>query len=464
MKIESREGKEERRILTGMIVNGQVLGRIHGRYEKGLFESPWANLIAGWCIKHYEKYRKPPKADIEVLFDKWAPRQTHDKATVEIVGKFLGELSDEYANGKRINVDHLMDRAGTFFNKVRIKRLSSDISESIEAGDLERAQSFVDKFRHLELNADEFTDPYTQLDIHERAFEHNVEQVITYPGPVGDFYRDQLARECFLVLQAPMKRTKSFWLFDMVHRAVQQRRRVCYFQIGDMSESQITRRQQARLCNRPLRAMKYHYPIRLKSRTTGYSLKRSTKITTRGLTIKDIERAQKRFREEFTKSRKSYLRQLVQPTMSVTDIKTRLMRLQDTEDFVPDVIVVDYADLLQAPKGIKEKRDQINENWKELRQIALEKHALVVTATQANAKAHKLERQGRSSFSDNQLKQAHVTCMVGINANEQEMRDGIARLELIVAREGPHPEGFQVYTANCLPLANPCVRSCYYKR
>lgn len=465
MRVEDKTGgKEERRILTGMIVNKQVLSRIHGRWEQKLFESPWANLVASWCIKHYDKYKRPPKAEVETLYDRWAAKATHDKATVEIVGRFLGGLSDEYKRGNKINVDFLMDRADQYFKKIRFKRLAEDIKACVDSDDVEKAQVIYDKYKHIDLGPSEFTDPYTQIDIHQRAFDHKVEQMVNYPGVAGWFFQELLARDCFVAIQAPMKRQKSFILFDIVHRALMERRKVCYFQIGDMSESQVTRRQQARMCNQPVKAKKYWFVTSLKATKDGYKPRGEWREAKSDLTIKRIKRAQREFRDRYIKSKKSYLRQLVQPVMGMADIRNRIMQLQDSEDFTPDVVVIDYADLLQAPKGLKDdKREQINENWKDLRRLSLELHCLLVTATQSNAKAHKLARQGRSSFSDNQLKQAHVTSMVGINANEAELKDNVARLELLFSREGVHPEGTQIYTANCLALANPIIRSCKFR-
>ena len=57
------------------------------------------------------------------------------------------------------------------------------------------------------------------------------------------------------------------------------------------------------------------------------------------------------------------------------------------DGFVPDLIVVDYADLI-VPESRGEFRHQQNEIWKGLRRLSQEKgEPLVITASQSDAKS-----------------------------------------------------------------------------
>ena len=71
-------------------------------------------------------------------------------------------------------------------------------------------------------------------------------------------------------------------------------------------------------------------------------------------------------------------------TLSVADIDSILVEWQ-RDDWAADVVVVDYADILAPPKGVKDTLDQIDENWKGLRRISQVRNCLVVTATQSSA-------------------------------------------------------------------------------
>jgi spore coat polysaccharide biosynthesis protein SpsF (cytidylyltransferase family) len=61
-----------------------------------------------------------------------------------------------------------------------------------------------------------------------------------------------------------------------------------------------------------------------------------------------------------------------------------LLKVETIDDFVPNVIVVDYADIL-APENLKlEGREKHDETWKMLKNLASSRNCLVITATQSN--------------------------------------------------------------------------------
>lgn len=68
---------------------------------------------------------------------------------------------------------------------------------------------------------------------------------------------------------------------------------------------------------------------------------------------------------------------------SVLTIRSHLDKLAQN-DFKPDFIIVDYADLLKPVSKFTEKRNQLEEIIEELRAIASEYNAAVITASQAN--------------------------------------------------------------------------------
>src|ERR1044072_4616463 len=153
MKIERRDRSDERRILTGMIVDSAVLGRIAakwtGKGDEGLFHSRWSNLVGGWCVRHFNKYGKAPRAAIEPVFENWS--MGTDKETVGMVDKFLSGLSGEYSNLKKeSNSEYLIDLSGSYFQRVQLTRLQDNIEAHLEAGEIEKSQKLVETFGKVE--------------------------------------------------------------------------------------------------------------------------------------------------------------------------------------------------------------------------------------------------------------------------------------------------------------------------
>lgn len=462
MKVQKRSGKDERLIVTAMIVNNQVLGRIASKYDEKMFPSPWANLVGGWCVDYFTRYKKAPRKNIEHKFDKWAGKHP-DKATVEIVEKFVQSLSRQYdEESHEINVDYVIDVAGVYFNTVQLKKALQEASDQLEQGDYEKADERIHALRKIELGVEADSNPYQELDVHKRTFEKQAEPLITYEGAIGKFFGNHLCRDGFIAFQGPEKGKKSFWMLDIVHRGVRSRRKVFYIQVGDMSEDQITTRLQARLCLRPVHKGKWKYPIDITYRKDGPpKLKHEKHREKQHLTLGEIKKAQTRFNETWLRSRKTqFLKMYCTPTLSMLELQSRIERYIDIEGWIPDIVVLDYIDLVDAPRSLKEPRDQINHNWRQARIISQKYHLLFVTGTQANAQAYKRESQDRSSFSNDKRKMAHVTGIIGLNQNS----DTLEKLELMKLNWAVPPRGSSkpnpVWCAGCLAIANPVVLSC----
>lgn len=83
----------------------------------------------------------------------------------------------------------------------------------------------------------------------------------------------------------------------------------------------------------------------------------------------------------------------------------------------------------------------------------------MLTATQADAASFDANLITSSNFSEDRRKLDHVTAMIGINSTDEEKECGIYRLNHIKRRDDDFSVGQVVYTASCLAMANPAVRS-----
>ena len=121
---------------------------------------------------------------------------------------------------------------------------------------------------------------------------------------------------------------------------------------------------------------------------------------------------------------------------NINDIRSLLVQLNNYEDFIPDIILVDYLELLRSTRdGLAEYQAQqrISE---ELRGLAVEANVLLWTATQTN-------RQGRAVklITDSELADAYGkirTCdfAISLNQTEEEFDDGQMRCYVMKSRNG----------------------------
>jgi len=64
MKITKTNGKDERRVLIGMITDDFVCGSIYSKWERNLFTSKSSNIVSGFCAQYYKEFDKAPNKDI----------------------------------------------------------------------------------------------------------------------------------------------------------------------------------------------------------------------------------------------------------------------------------------------------------------------------------------------------------------------------------------------------------------
>lgn len=468
MKVTKQDSSQERRILTGMIVSRAFLARIASKWEKGgLFRTKWCNLIGGWCVKFFRKYDKAPRSGVQSLFEEWAENRS-DRETVDLIERFLARLSGEYkALAREINLDHLTDMAGEHFNRVRLEKLAEEIQADIEAGESDKATGRVSKFSHIELGAGAGIDVMFDHEAIREAFEAKADPIVKYPGDLGRFFGDALERDGFICFMGPEKRGKTWWLIDLAWRAMLQRRRVAFFEVGDMSQNQIMRRLMVRASNAPLKAKTVRYPTELE-KIEGEESATPThedREYRRPLSVKKAVAACKKVMMSRVKSQSSYFKLSVHPnsSISVDGIRSVLETWERDEEWVPDVIVIDYADIL-APLyagSTMDSRDQINATWKALRALSQSRHCLVVTATQAKASSYTAHTVSQTDFSEDKRKFAHVTGMIGLNATPAEKENGIIRVNWIVLREDDFIVTRCCHVAGCLDVGQPAIRSTF---
>ena len=355
MKIEKRHGSDERRILTAMIVNQTVLSRVAPKWEKGgLFQSAWGNLVGEWCVDFYDRYEEPPGKSIEGLFEAWA--EGGDKETVKLVESFLSSLSDEYDRlNEEVNPEFVLDCANRHFNKVKLSRLRDALEGYIDNGELDKAQKKLDTWNRIDVSASAGVDLFNDASVLQSSFVEATEPLITYTGDLGPFFEPALTRDSLVSILASEKKGKTHWLIDMAFRAVQQRRKVAFFAVGDMSLAQMNRRFAVRAARRPLKDNPYLYPVSMDEPGEPELEERTPDGP---LDWRDAHKAYSKILNKYALDGKPPLKLSVHPnsTISVHGIAAEL-DAWERQGWNADIIVIDYADILAPVNGSAETRD-----------------------------------------------------------------------------------------------------------
>lgn len=501
----------ERRIVLGFITSAKFCREIKPIYKPEYMQSKYAVRIIDWCIKYHNKYDKALNKNIESVFNKQKAKL--QEAVVEGIEDILVSLSDEYDDGV-LNVEFLMEETEEYFNSYALQAISDGITDLLEQKDITAAENLVANYKAVKRPITGWVDPYTKEAV-LKSFSEKEEQLFKLPGALGKMMNHQLTRESLIAFLAPEKRGKSFWLMEMAFRAAKSNRKVAILQVGDMTERQMLNRMsvytagksnKVKYCGERLipvmdcmknqlgtckfkkrehgffegsqkeleeldydAFMQYvednpdHEPCKrcfkknvykftgsiwyqLKEKVKPLSWKEAFKITQKNRFIKNIR-----------------LATFPNDTVSVSMIDKELQKLIERHKFIPDVVIIDYADLLIAEKQ-KDFRHQQNEIWKGLSRIRQEYKCCLITATQSNAQGHVVKNLDLTNYSEDKRKFAHVTAMYALNQTYNERRKGIIRIGELIVREDEYDSERQCCILQCLQRGKPYICSYFVKK
>lgn len=511
----------ERQIVIGFIVSDEFLQKIRPLWNPKFLEAKTASHIASWCMEYYDEYSEAPKKNIEpIYFEKLRLGLIHETVGQEIEEMILPSLSEEYANDD-FNLDYLLTETNKYMEERSLLLLQEEIKDLIEAGEVDKAKELV-KEHSFSVNGEELSidlsDPNNLKRIRKALSQVN-HPVFHYPGAAGDFLNPQLIRGGFVAFMASEKRGKSFWLLDMAMRASRQKQKVAFFQAGDMTEAQQLRRIGTYLVNKPDQEKytgKHYVPIKdcvhnqlntcekeerecsfgafdgqnlevkdIRNKITkediieamqhepdynpcynckDFKKKRWGSVWLKLVTVPavmTINEAIPAIRKFFVKYNRSFrLSSHPNGTLSVSKIVGLLKTWEKEDGFVPDLIIIDYADIL-VPDVKTEFRHQQNDIWKALRGLSQQKPWLVVTVTQADAKSYDQNRLSMKNYSEDKRKYAHVTAMYGLNQDPlgREKALGLMWINELVIREGEGLITNEVAVLQQLSVGRPFITS-----
>lgn len=467
MKVKRYESNDERAILTALCVHDEVLGRIYHKIGKETrpFKGRWSNLVAQWCFHHYKKFQRAPRSAIQGAFDRFAA-ETQDNETIELVEAFLGSLSEDYKGlAREMNDKYVIDLAGEYFERIKLERLSESIQEALERNDLEEAKVKQSEFETIDFSANAHSYPFDDEEMRSSLYYYEEDRsLIHFPGALDRFLSPYFARDGFISFVGPEKRGKSYWLMQVVWQALRQKRKVLYYCFGDMSKEEAAMRLYTRAARLPIKREILSIPQEIQVNGRQFDVI-SEEWEYPALSMKALRETKRRLCLA-TGTDQPNIRFLVAGggVMTASQIEQDVKRF-GARDWPPDVVVIDYADLLEPESHTlkQDKRHQIDATWQIMRRTALESHCLMVTASQAATSAYSGWLIRKGDFSEDKRKNAHVTGMLGINQTAEEKVVGVYRLNWSLLRGGHWSENQVVWTAGNLAISNPCITSAFVR-
>ena len=445
MRREKLDALNERDILYGLITSEKFCRELCPVLNPRLLEVDYARIVSSWIKDYYNDYKTCPGKDISKLYRSHS-EDINDEALRENILTFLNKLDKDYESISNFNDEYALQESITYLKKQSLKNLSKDVESFLLTNDIDKAEDSITKYKTIEKSTGEAVSLLKSPESIVESYSEEKGTLFTLPKAYGKVV-GRIHREDFISYLAPMKRGKTWTLIDVGVNAASQGMKVLFVS-HEMSESDVIKRFWTSFTGDIGEArddIDYSY---FEDNGNGKFVVEHKTITRKPINLVSIEKKQKALKRMF---RGGDIRVLAVPAYSLSPdgLDMKIERLVQQEEFVPDVIIIDYADIMQPiEKG--EYRHQIDGIWKRLRALAQKRKCVVFTASQS----------GRSSIgndvnseniSEDIRKLAHVTSMVAINQNETERKNGIVRFKQLAVREG-EMEFRQAICTQCLTI------------
>tara|TARA_R110000868_G_scaffold13711_3_gene63570 strand:- start:14 stop:1339 length:1326 start_codon:yes stop_codon:yes gene_type:complete len=400
----------------------QIVGLIKPEY----FEYPSYSFIFERIRGYYDKYKIIPSDEI-LLEDikKSLPK-----------GQEISDYEDDFVQINNINPDFqenrefVLDLVEDFARK---QALSQAIKDSVvllkenRIGEIEEiVRNAMLVCREVNVGQLYFSDVDKRF---HRLFDDKVKKkYATVYGTFNEFLDGGLnAKELAMVI-APPGVGKSLYLVNQGVVALKENKKVLYISL-EMSEDKIAQRFDSILTLIP--------NVRLKDKNTYPVLKDrlntvKKKFTDAQLIIKEFPVGQ----------------------LNVNQIRALLVQLRLHHEFIPDVLIVDYLELLRPNRQIDAEYQAQERIAQELRGLAMEHNILVWTATQTNRTGKKVPIITDAELGDSYGKIRPADWAISLNQNQEEYDKGRMRVYVVKARDSK-----QHYTIPCGVDYNTLVMS-----
>lgn len=329
------------------------------RYDRKFFIQVWdllnprafSNDGNFWISKklkdYFEEYKEIPTNDVllsELLKEK-------DSVIVELVKRSIEE-SDSFVDSK--DLEYIKNNSINFFKQHALKKAFLDSVKDLESNNFDKVKERVDSVLKLGLSGD--LGIIYKKDLDDRLDSKKRNPIPTPWNCINQITAGGLSYGELGVIMAPPGLGKSWMLVAIGANLVKLGYKVV------------------------------HYSLELNSSYLG--LRYDSYIT--GLTIRDIYRDRDSVKQFLSNLKgESIIKSYPTKTVSGLTLRSHLDQCRTILNYVPDVIIVDYGDLMKG-KSFVEKRFELENIYEELRQISSEYQCPLWTVTQA----------GRSSLSD----------------------------------------------------------------
>jgi len=382
------------KIITSLMLDNKFTKQIVDILEVSYFDTDSTKYLIKNIKDYFEKYKTPPTMEaIKVIID------GVDNPTLKTT--IVDSLRNAWGYRESTDLEFVKEKTLEFCKNQVVKNAIMDSVELLEAQRYDEIKGLIDKAMTAGMERDIGHEYITGFD--ERMNQQARECLPTGWDSVNDLMDGGLAGGELGVVVAPAGIGKSWTLQAIGAHAVKQGKTVIHYTL-ELNAQYVGLRYDTIVSGQPTGNLQYYKEEVLKA----------------------IGKLKGNLIIKYYPTR----------TASVNTITAHLQQCE-LQGIKPDMVIVDYADIMKSTSNFTEKRHQIGHVYEELRGMAGEFDIPVWTASQANRSSLEEDVIGADKVSEDYSKVMTADFVMSMSRKVEDKIANTGRFHVIKNRFGP---------------------------
>lgn len=381
-----------------------------------LFEKKYVSEISKLLKDFYFKYETVPTTDIVEALVQSELQRPGDIIIKKACMDFLERIKSNPLNG---DMEYVKENSFNYFKTQHIRNiLAEDILPKINVANFEEILPQIQKA--ISMGADKNVG-YDYMDDDDVRFKENVENKV----PSMWKYLDKILNGGFgagrlVTVLGASGAGKSHLLVNIGSGALKAGKTVVHYTL-ELDEIDTARRYDACLTNVEINEVPHRKKLILE-----------------------------RLKTELPPEARLIIKEYPMRSASIQTIKSHLSRLR-IKNIIPDIVVIDYGDLLKSISTAAEARFNLREVWEQMKALAQEMKIPVITATQTNRSGYASDVITADQISEDFSKVMTSDVIITAARNLEQKAAGIGKMHIAKNRQGVDGQifAYSIDTAKC---------------
>lgn len=391
---------------------------IRGYVDVELFESNVYREIASQAVGFLDSYKKPIGQHLPDMFEHIL--QGEDKRKAGLYSDTIMFLKGMHDEG--INTDFVLSQLHRFVQKQSLKKAVMVAAESIQSDNIEEAEQAIDKYWRQETS---IFDAGQFLNVGNATSFLDVQADVLPTGiPFFNTISFGLEPKTTMMIIAASGRGKTWGLIHFGKMAAINRQKVLHVTL-EMSEEKIKARYMQSFLSLSRRDAE-HEITRFETEHGSMSRLVRTTITRPTLSDPGIRKYVQDRVNKVARRMAVVVKGFPTNTLTIRGLEAYLDSLDRQHHFQPDVIILDYLDLMQV--SAESLRLDLGVIGKDFRRVCVERSMCGATASQTNRSGEDVKIITSKHLAEDYSKAQTSDRVMTYNQTRQEKALGLARL------------------------------------